>query len=126
MTTNHHNTHLPIAQRKGALIEQAASYRSGITKSKNVVQANLHVDALARNAVQHFAARSTLVVGTLVGLNNLTKGNWRGALPLLASGVSLLAKRGAVKPLARGAAVLAAVGAGAYFLIKKTRRPASE
>jgi hypothetical protein len=120
-TDTEYKTQLSPAQRKSTLIAQGALYRSGITASQNAVQANLHVDALARSAVHHFAARSSAVLATLLSLNSLRKGNLRAVLPLLTTGVSLLAKRGAVKPMLRGAAVLAAVGAGAFFLIRKKR-----
>jgi hypothetical protein len=115
--------HVSTEQRKRALIAQAASYRAGIAKSKIAVKENLHADALAISAVRHFASRASTVAGALLGLNGLRKGNLSGLLPLLSSGASLLAKRGTIKikPLARGAAVLAAIGAGAYFLLRKRR-----
>jgi hypothetical protein len=113
--------HLSPAQRKSALVARGAGYRAGIVRSKNVVQANLHADALALGAMRQFATRSSTVVGALLGLNSLRKGNLRALAPLLATGLNMLAKRGAVKPLARGAAVLAAVGAGAFFIIRKKR-----
>ena len=127
---NHPNnhSHLSPAQHKTALIEQGASYRSGIRRSKKAVQANLHVDVLAKSAVQHFLARSSMAATTLLSLNGLRKGNFKALLPLVASGVSSLARRGAVKPMLRGAAVLAAVGASAFFLLRKKKagRAASE
>ncbi len=100
--------HLSPAQRKSALVARGAGYRAGVVRSKEVVRTNLHADALA------------IVIGALLGLNSLRKGNLRALAPLLATGVNMLAKRGAIKPLARGAAVLAAVG-GAFFLLRKRR-----
>jgi hypothetical protein len=122
MPTDAH--HPSTEQRKSALIAQCASYRVGITKSKNVVKTNLHADALAISAVQHFAGRASTIAGALLGLNGLRKGNLSGLVPLLSTAASLLAKRGAIKPMARGAAALAAIGAGAYFLIRRKKRAA--
>jgi hypothetical protein len=115
------NTNDTPAARKNALIAQGARYRSGITISKNVVQSNLHMDVLAKSAVQHVAARSSAVLGALLSLNSLRKGNLGGLLPLVTTGVSLLSKRGAVKPLLRGGALLAVAGAAAFFMIRKKR-----
>jgi hypothetical protein len=118
--TNHHSP-LSLAQRKTALIEQGANYRTGVKKSKRAVQANLHVDVLAKSAAQHFLARSSMIATSLLSLKSLRKGNFRALLPLLTTGVSALTKRGAVKPMLRGAAVLAALGAGAFFLMRKKK-----
>jgi hypothetical protein len=122
MTTDAEDKHpLSAAQRKETLVAQGVAYRAGITKSKNAVRANLHADALTMSAVQHFAARSSAVLGTLLSLNSLRKGNLQALLPMLSTGVSLLAKRGAIKPLAGGIAVLAAVGVSAFFFLKRKR-----
>jgi len=109
----------PTQQRKSTLIAQGASYRTGIARSKVAVKANLHADALAISAVRHIAARTSVVAGALLSLNGLRKGDMRALAPLVGSGVSWLAKRKALKPMARGVVALAAIGAGAYFLIRK-------
>jgi hypothetical protein len=107
------------AQRKRMLVNQGAAYRSGLTESRKVVQANLHADVFARSAAAHFALRASTAVGALLSLKSLKNGNLEALVPLLTSGISLMAKRVPLTPLVRGAVVLAAVGATVFFAFKK-------
>lgn len=109
-----------MTQQKRLLITQGAVYRAGISESANVVRTNLHADVLARNAINHLVANATAAVHNLFDSRNFTSGNLRTFLPLLVSGVSLIAKKKTLlKPVLAGAVALAAIATGIYFLGKK-------
>lgn len=108
------------AQQKSLLIAQGAVYRTGIGESANLMRANLHADVLAKNAINHIVANASAALHNLFDLKSFTSGNLRTLLPLLVSGVSLVAKRKAlIKPVLVGAVALAAAGAVVFFLARK-------
>jgi hypothetical protein len=109
-----------MAQQKRLLITQGAVYRAEIMGCAHRVRTNLHADVLARNAINHLTANATAAVHNLFDFKNFTSGNLRTALPLLVSGVSLISRKKALlKPVLVGAAALAAIATGVYFLGKK-------
>lgn len=114
---------LTAAQHKKLLITQGAVYRLGLCESKNAVRENLKVDTLAKSALHGVASTisSTLVHG--LGARNPVGMNFQIILPLLASGISLLARRKSlIRPVLIGAIALAAAAA---VIRAKVRRPAS-
>lgn len=111
------------ADRKKQLIAQGAIHRVELLLSRHTVQHSLQPESLARRALQHipgvaFAAfRNRNLDG--IGINLQTM------LPLLMSGVSVLAKSGIrTKPLLRRAAIVAAAF-GMIAIISRKKKPHS-
>ena len=111
------------ADRKRQLIAQGAIYRVELLLSRQVIQHSLQPQSLARRVLQNipkvaFAAFRNRTLGAS-GINLQTM------LPLLMSGVSVLAKSGIrTKPLLRRAAIAAAVF-GMIALISRKKKPHS-
>jgi hypothetical protein len=143
--------HPTIDERRKALVAQGRMYRAAINRSKETVQANLHVDVLAKNAANQLWAKAYSAFDNLFNLDALKRGNLKTLVPLVTTGVSgalsilskrgvtvssvlsrlsnrglnnvrsgyvTLSRKGLVKPVIGGAAVLVAIGAAGYFLNK--------
>jgi hypothetical protein len=94
-----------VADQKKRLLAQCAAYRSGIGQARSVVQANLGAETLAKTAftqLTHSAQAAFSNFSPLLQLKNLTGANVQALLPLVVSGVSLLARRSLIKPILRG------------------------
>lgn len=109
----------PLAQRKKVLLAQGALYRAGVNESRAVVRENLHPGVMAKSAVNHLAATASAAFDNIFRLKNFNAGNLQILLPLLTSGFSLLSRRGLIRPILRGAVVVATMGTASYFLFRK-------
>ena len=110
------------AQQKKRLLQQCDTYRAGIGRSRRIVSAHLGADEIAKTAIGLVSARAQLALANfsdMFNLKSLSATKLQRLLPLVVSGVSLLAKGSLWRSLLRGAAV-AGVGATAvYFATRK-------
>jgi hypothetical protein len=90
--------HPTVDERRKALVAQGRMYRAAINRSRETVQANLHVDVLVKNAAAQLRAKAQSTFDNLFNLDALKSGNFKALLPLVTTGVSgglsLLSKRG--------------------------------
>lgn len=116
-----------LEQQKKRLLLQCNAYRAEIGRSRKVVTDNLGVDELAKTAIGLVSTRAQIALNNfsdMFDLKSLTAAKLQRLLPLVVSGVSLLAKGSLWRSLLRGAAV-AGIGATAVYLAKRKKRPAS-
>jgi len=114
--------HETLAQRKERLLLQCRAYRAALGHSKQVVRDKFSPRAIATAAVGVAGVRAQSAVGhfaDLLDFKNISAAKLQRVLPLLASGYSLLSRRSLLKPALRGAVVISAVGALAYFFTRK-------
>lgn len=107
-----------LAERKRMLIAQGAAYRLGITDARTAVRTSVSAESIAKSAISH------VVMGAYTAIKSgaILKGsNLQFLLPLAISGISKLSRNSLVKPLARGALVVAAVVAMTRFIVKKKK-----
>jgi phage-related tail fiber protein len=113
-------------ERKKALIVQGAARRNGIAASVDIVRDNLHADKLAKNAVTQVSSAAYSAFENTFGWQQLRNGSFTGNLkrflPLATTLYSIVTRRKLVVPILRGAAVLAGVSAGAYFVWHRKQR----
>ncbi len=114
-----------FAEQKTRLLQQCDAYRAGIGRSRKLVQAHLGADEIAKTAIGLVSARAQIALtnfSDMFELKSLPGLKLQRLLPLLVSGVSLLAKGSLWRSLLRGAAV-AGVGATAvYFSTRKKKK----
>ncbi len=117
------------AQQKKRLLQQCNAYRAGIGRSRKIVSAHLGADEIAKTAIGLVSTRAQLALANfsdMFDFRNLSAAKLQRLLPLVVSGVSLLAKGSLWRSLLRGAAV-AGVGATAvYFATRKKKRASHE
>ena len=110
-----------LSERKKILVAQGALFRTGIGFSRNVVQANLHAESLAKSALSHIvmSAYNALKTGAVFKSSNVQM-----VLPLVLGAVSTLSKKSLLKPVLGGVVALGVVGTIVRFVMqrKKTRR----
>lgn len=114
---------LSSADRKEILVAQGAAYRDGIRHSRNNVRDKLHVEALAKGAINHIIMGAYTAFKTGAALKG---GNMKMALPLVLAGISALSKKSLLKPIAGGAAVLGIVGVIVRLVMKRNARRAEQ
>jgi hypothetical protein len=106
------------ADRKKQLIVQGAVYRAEIILAKEMTEASLRPDSLAKS-ILHQAALTAFSAFKNRGGNGLPGLNVQTLLPLVITGVSVLAKRKSLaKSVLRGV-LLAGVAAGVVAFISK-------
>ncbi|MDQ7968122.1 MAG: hypothetical protein REI95_00625 [Oxalicibacterium faecigallinarum] len=114
-----------LAQQKERLILQCRAYRAGLGQSRNVVRSNLGREALAKTALSLVGARAHSALSNVSDLINLSGGlslaKIQRMAPYVLSGITFLSRRSVLKPVLRGAALVAALGAGLYFFSKKKK-----
>lgn len=114
-----------LAERKKEVLARCAAYRDGARAAKNAVRANLGPEVLAKTAFSHIAHRAQNSLNRFTGqfnLKNLTAENLQTVVPFIVSGVSLLSRRGALRPILKGSIVLAAAGAAFFFISRSQKR----
>ncbi len=118
-----------LAQQKKRLLQQCDAYRAGIGRSRKIVRAHLGADEIAKTAISLVSTRAQLALANfsdMFDLKHMSGAKLQRLLPLLVSGVSLLAKGSLWRSLLRGAAV-AGIGATAvYFATHKKKRASHE
>ena len=118
-----------LTQKKKRLLQQCDDYRSEIGRSHKVVSAHLGVNEIAKTVIGLVSVRAQSALANFLDmfdLKTLSTAKLKRLLPLLVSGVSLLAKGTLWRSLIRGAAV-AGVGATAiYFVTRKKKRTSHE
>lgn len=114
------------AQRKKMLLVEGAIYRYEIMNARETVRSSLHATALAKSAIGHFTATASAAVENIFNLRNLQHGGLKTLLPLVMTGVSLLSKRGLVRPVLKVTLILGAAVAAAYVVVRKKRRAGNE
>lgn len=86
----------------------------------------LYADRLAKNAVSQFTSAAYSAFENTFGWQHLRNssltGNLKRFLPLATTVYSIVTRRKLVAPILRGAAVLAGVSAGAYFIWHRKQR----
>ena len=102
-------------ERKKALIAQGALRRREVDKSIDIVRANLHVDKLARNAVNHLTSTAYNSVENMFGMKNLRARNLKKFLPLAATAYSIISRRNLGGPILRGVGIVGALSTGAFL-----------
>lgn len=114
------NTERTAAQEKKLLIAQGAMYRLGLTESAHAVRTSLQPDVLTRNAVSSLVTAASAAVGAGFNLKNIRNVNYQAILPVLMSGISLLAKRRSLlKPIVGGALAFAAAWTIARLILNR-------
>ncbi len=116
-----------LAQQKQRLLQQCNAYRAGIGRSRRVVRAHLGPDELAKTAIGLISMRAQLALANfsdMFDLKSLSAAKLQRLLPLVVSGVSLLAKGSLLRSLLRGAAV-AGIGATAIYFVTRKKKAAS-
>lgn len=111
-----------LAQRKERLLLQCRAYRSGIGRARNTVRAHLGADEIAKTAIGLVSARAQSALANfsdLLDFRNMSSAKLQRLLPLIVSGVSLLARRSLWRPILKGAAVAGTAAATVYFLSRK-------
>ncbi|MFJ7567632.1 hypothetical protein ACIQW9_11810 [Herminiimonas sp. NPDC097707] len=111
-----------LAQRKARLRLQCRAYRSGIGRARNTVRAHLGADEIAKTAIGLVSARAQSALANfsdLLDFRNMSGAKLQRLLPLIVSGVSLLARRSLWRPILKGAAVAGTAAATVYFLSRK-------
>lgn len=118
-----------LAQKKIRLLQECDAYRVGIGRSRRVVSAHLGPKEIAKTAIGLVSTRAQTAFANfsdMFDFNSLTAAKLQRLLPLVVSGVSLLAKGTVLRSLLRGAAV-AGVGATAiYFATRKKKKVSQE
>lgn len=120
--TEHHTSHETLAQRKERLKLQCRAYRAAAGHSRKLVHEKLSARAIATTAVGLLGVRAQTAFGNVASLfdrKQISAGNLRKMLPLLASGYSLLSRRSLLKPILRGALVVGTAGAAVYFYSRR-------
>lgn len=121
MTTNQSNQAArALNERKEALIERGLQCRMSVVNSRRAVHASLKGDAIARSAFSHLSGNAAGLLGNY--LKVVGGSNRKLLLSLAMSGVSLLSRKGLIKPVLRGALLLGAVGAAFAWWQGKGRR----
>jgi hypothetical protein len=108
--------------RKQLLVTRGAMYRSGILSSREKVIAGLQAESLAKSAIKQIclAALSLWRGGSGLGVMSVP-----AFAPILIRGVSSLWRARMLKPLARGAIVVATIASVVTILTKKKKTSAS-
>lgn len=113
------------AEQKERLLQRCDAYRAGIGRSRRIVKNHLGVDEIAKSAIGLVSTRAQVALGNfsdMFDLKNMSSAKLQRLLPLVVSGLSLLAKRNVLRLLLRGATV-AGIGATAiYFLARKKNK----
>jgi hypothetical protein len=112
---------LSFSARKKRLLEEGARYRSGITHSRQVVHANLGAEVLARNAVDHLTTAALGAINNVFSVNGVRSIGLQNMVPLVISGVVALSRRSLLKPVLRGAFVVAALGSVAVLVFRRSK-----
>lgn len=108
--------YISLAERKRKLLADGASYRSGMMFSRDRIKESLNAESLARLAISHLATSAYSRFENLFSMKGL---NLQTLIPLVTGGISLLSKRSLLKPVVRGATVVGALAAVAYFIARK-------
>ncbi len=117
------------AEQKARLLQQCDAYRAGIGRSRRIVKNNLSGDQIARSAIGLVSARAQVALGNftdMFDLRSMSSAKLQRLLPLVVSGVSLLAKGKVLKLLLRGATIAGIGAAAIYFLARKKNKPSLE
>ncbi|MDO9420153.1 MAG: hypothetical protein Q7T66_05770 [Herminiimonas sp.] len=117
-----------LAQQKKRLLQECDAYRAGIGRSRRVVSAHLGPNEIAKTAIGLVSRRAQIAFANfsdMFDFNSLTAAKLQRLLPLVVSGVSLLAKGTILRSLLRGAAV-AGVGATAIYFATRKKKKASQ
>ena len=113
-----------LAQQKKKLLQQCDAYRAGIGRSRKIVSANLGADEIAKTAIGLVSTRAQIALSNfsdMFDLKSMSAAKLQRLLPLVISGVSLLAKGSLWRSLLRGAAVAGIGAAGIYFARRKKK-----
>ena len=117
-------------QRKERLRLQCRAYRAGIGRARNTVRAHLGADEIAKTAIGLISARAQSALANfsdLLDFRSMSGAKLQRLLPLVVSGVSLLARRSLWRPILKGAAVAGTAAATVYFFSrKKTKKSDGE
>lgn len=116
-----------LAQQKKRLQQQCDAYRAGIGRSRKIVSAHLGADEIAKTAIGLVSARAQVALtnfSDMFDLKNVSAAKLQRLLPLVVSGVSLLAKGSLWRSLLRGATV-AGIGATAVYFVTRKKKHAS-
>ena len=116
-----------LAQQKQRLLQQCNAYRAAIGRSRKIVRAHLGPDELARTAIGLVSMRAQSALANfsdMFDLKSLSTAKLQRLLPLVVSGVSLLAKGSLWRSLLRGAAV-AGIGATAIYFVTRKKKTTS-
>lgn len=112
---------LSFSAKKKLLLAEVACYRSGIMYSRQVIHANLGKEVLARNAVDHLTTAALGAINNVFSVNGVRSVGLQNMLPLVISGVVALSRRSLLKPVLRGAFVVAALGSVAVLVFRKSK-----
>lgn len=104
--------------RKQELLAAGASYRRAISEAQQQVKSGLQVKSLARKTIGQLALTAVAAFKSRKSTGLMVSGA-RTLLPFLVSGISMLAKKKAVKPAMRKVLVAGAVGTIVAVLAKK-------
>lgn len=106
------------AERKKQLIAQGALYRAEVLLARQAFHTSLQPETLAQSAFQRVARIALAVAGNRV----VPGATLQTLLPMVMSGLSLLAKKkGLLKTLLRGGAVAGIAAAAVAMLSRKSR-----
>jgi hypothetical protein len=109
------------ADRKKQLIVQGAVYRAEIILAKEMTEASLRPDSIAKS-ILHQAALAAFSAFKNRGGNGLPGLNVQTLLPLVITGISALAKRKSLaKPVLRGVLLASVVAGVVAFISKKSQ-----
>jgi uncharacterized YccA/Bax inhibitor family protein len=104
--------------RKQELIAAGATYRKAVGEARQQVKTGLQGESLARKTIGQLALTAVAAFKSRKSASLMTSGA-RTLLPLLVSGISMLAKKKAVKPAIRKVLVAGAVGTIIAVLAKR-------
>lgn len=107
--------------RKKQLIAQGAVYRAEILLAKEVAEAGLRPDTLARSVLHQVAIA---VLAAFRGSGSVPVANLQTLLPIVMGGISAFSKhKSAIRTVARGA-VIAGAAAGIVALVARKKKAA--
>lgn len=113
-----------VTQRKQQLIAEGAALRANIGAATQQVKTGMRADAMIKNVVAYAARTAAGLAGSGGGVAGI---GLQTVLPVVARGVSALAKRPWFKPVLRGALLLGVAGLAAKFMIaRKNARSATD
>jgi hypothetical protein len=117
---NANRTVMTTAQRKQRLIQEGAAYRAGLINATDEIKDGLHPGLLFRGVIGHILSAAS---GVLKGHTGGGKLGLSALVPLVMSGVTVLARKSLLKPAIGGAILLGTIAAAARFIKKRKSRP---
>lgn len=124
MTNTPKTLTLSPADRKKSLIEEGKVYRTKIKQARHDLHGSLSAGMIAQNAVDHVTTAAFGAFNSVFSVEGLKNGGWQKLVPIVLSGVTALSRRrGMLKPVLKGGAVLAGLATVAVLVFRNKKVP---